>query len=194
MLLTRTFITIATTCLVSCSLARAADDIVLADFEGKDYGDWKTTGDAFGAGPAQGTLPGQMPVTGFQGHGLVNSFLGGDASTGTLTSPAFTISRPYITFLIGGGGFAGKTCMNLLIDGKVVRTATGPNTQPGGSEQLAPAAWDVSEFTGKQAVIEIIDNATGGWGQINVDQIVLTDKKPATTIRNASREILLTMQ
>ena len=30
--------------------ARAADDIVLADFEGKDYGDWKTTGEAFGPG------------------------------------------------------------------------------------------------------------------------------------------------
>lgn len=36
----------------------AADDLVIADFEGADYGSWKATGEAFGAGPARGTLPG----------------------------------------------------------------------------------------------------------------------------------------
>ena len=80
-------------------------DIVFADFEGETYGDWKTTGTAFGKGPARGTLPGQMPVSGFRGKGLVNSFLGGDGPTGTLTSPEFKIERRYIAFLIGGGGF-----------------------------------------------------------------------------------------
>ncbi len=29
-------------------------DLLIADFEGTDYGDWKTTGDAFGPGPARG--------------------------------------------------------------------------------------------------------------------------------------------
>ncbi len=171
--------------------ARAADDIVLADFEGKDYGDWKTTGGAFGPGPAQGTLPQQMPVTGFVGHGLVNSFYGGDQSTGTLTSPPFAINRSYISFLIGGGGFEGKTCMNLLVDAKVVRTATGPNTEPGGSEALSPQHWDVRDLAGKTGVIQIVDQATGGWGHINVDQIVLTDHKPTGTIRDATRQIVL---
>src|SRR5438477_2151219 len=91
--------------------ARAADhpDVVLADFEGADWGDWKATGDAFGPGPARGTLPDQMPVTGFAGKGLANSYHGGDNTTGALTSPAFTINRKYLTFLIGGGGFEGKT-------------------------------------------------------------------------------------
>ena len=59
-------------------------DIVFADFEGADYGAWKVTGTAFGKGPARGTLPGQMAVNGFLGKGLVNSFLGGDTSTGKL--------------------------------------------------------------------------------------------------------------
>ncbi|HEX4671159.1 MAG TPA: GH32 C-terminal domain-containing protein [Solirubrobacteraceae bacterium] len=78
--------------------------VVLNDFEGSSYGaGWTTTGAAFGTGPAQGTLPGQQTVTGYLGHGLVNSFLNGDGSTGTLTSPAFTISKPYVNFLIGGG-------------------------------------------------------------------------------------------
>ena len=70
---------------------RAAEDLVIADFEGTDYGAWKATGTAFDPGPAQGTLPGQMPVSGFAGKGLVNSFFQGDGSTGTLTSPEFKI-------------------------------------------------------------------------------------------------------
>ena len=169
---------------------KAAEDLVIADFEGATYGDWKTTGTAFGSGPAQGTLPGQMSVNGFKGKGLVNSFFDGDKSTGTLTSPEFKIQRKHIHFLIGGGGFAGKTCMNLLVEGRIVRTATGPNTEPGGSETLTPASWDVNDLAGKMAQIQIVDDATGGWGHINVDQIVQGDHKMKTplVIANAKKE------
>ncbi len=111
-------------------------DVVVADFEGDTYGGWAIEGEAFGAVPARGTLPGQMAVSGFLGHGLVNSFVKGDGSTGTLTSPPFAIERPYLNFLIGGGRHPGSTCLDLMIDGKVVRSATGPNDQPGGTEQL----------------------------------------------------------
>lgn len=161
---------------LSIQINRAAD-IVLADFEGKDYGAWTTTGTAFGAGPAQGASPQQMAVTGYLGHGLANSYYDGDKSTGTLTSPEFKIERRFLTFLSGGGGFAGETCMNLLIDGKVVRTATGTNTKPGGSEDLQAEAWDVNELVGKLAVIEIVDQRKGPWGHINVDHIAQSDKK-----------------
>jgi sucrose-6-phosphate hydrolase SacC (GH32 family) len=175
---------------VAASL-RASDDIRIADFEGANYGNWKTTGEAFGPGPAQGTLPGQMEVKGFLGHGLANSFHKGDASTGTLSSPEFSVVRQFISFRIGGGGFARKTCMDLLIDGKIVRTAAGPNTNPGGSEELAAASWNVSEFAGKSARIQIVDDATGGWGHINVDQIVLTDAKPPGLLADQKREFLI---
>ena len=38
--------------------ARAVEpDIVIADFEGKDFGAWKSEGDAFGPGPAAGAFP-----------------------------------------------------------------------------------------------------------------------------------------
>ncbi len=157
---------------VAGPLAAAEPDLLVADFEGDDYGAWTVEGKAFGTRPARGTLPNQMAVTGFQGKGLVNSFAGGDGSTGTLTSPKFTIERDYLNFLIGGGGHAGKTCLNLLLDGKVVRTATGPNTDPGGSEALKAAHWNVKELRGKAVTIQIVDAATGGWGHINVDQIV----------------------
>ena len=177
----------------SAPLPAAPPDIVIADFEGETYGDWKTTGEAFGAGPAHGALPGQMPVTGFAGKGLVNSFTGGDRGTGTLTSPEFRIERHYLKFLIGGGGWEGKTCMNLVIDGQVARTATGPNTKPGGSEKLEASGWDVAEFSGKSARLVIVDDARGGWGHINVDQIVQTDTAPPVAqklVADASREVL----
>jgi fructan beta-fructosidase len=169
----------------------AGQDILIADFEGADYGNWKVTGEAFGPGPAHGTLPNQMVVDGFLGHGLVNSFYHGDDSTGTLTSLPFKIERRYLRFLIGGGGWAGETCMNLLVDGKTVRTATGPNTQPGGSEHLDWQQWDVSALAGQDAVIQIVDQRKGGWGHINVDHIVQTDNKLPALLADASREILV---
>jgi sucrose-6-phosphate hydrolase SacC (GH32 family) len=165
-------------------------DILFADFEAQTYGDWTVAGDAFGPGPATGTLPRQMEVTGFAGKRLVNSFHGGDDPTGKLTSPPFAIQRKHINFLIGGGGFAGKTCMNLVVDDKPVRTATGPNTEPGGRELLEPQSWDVADLAGKTAHIEIVDNASGGWGHILVDQIVFSDKRAATMRANARREIV----
>ena len=164
-------------------------EIIIADFEGSDYGAWKAEGNAFGDAPARGGLPGQMHVDGFSGKGLVNSFRDGDRGTGTLTSPEFKIERRYLSFLIGAGGFHGETCLNLLIDGKTVRTATGPNTKPGGTEHLESQYWQVAAFAGKKARLQIVDRATGGWGHINVDQIVLTDQEPPHTLHNATREI-----
>jgi fructan beta-fructosidase len=152
-------------------------DILVADFEGDDYGAWKATGEAFGKGPARGTLPQQMAVTGYRGKGLVNSFHGGDRATGTLTSPEFPLERRYLNFLIGGGKHPGETCLNLLVDGKIVRTASGPNDRPGGSEQLAWHTWDVAAFAGKKGVLQIVDKATGGWGHITIDHIVLSDRQ-----------------
>ena len=40
------------------------DDILIADFESESYAPWIATGEAFGPGPAQGTLPNQMHVDG----------------------------------------------------------------------------------------------------------------------------------
>ncbi len=169
---------------VGSTLQAASDDMVIADFERPTYGDWKVTGEAFGPGPARGTLPRQMQVSGYLGQGLVNSFHHGDGSTGTLTSPEFTISRKYLAFLIGGGHHPGQTCINLLVDRKPVRTATGPNKKPGGTERLDPFSWDVSDLFGKRARIEIVDRATGGWGHINIDHLVMTDRRPPRLLAN----------
>lgn len=152
----------------------ASEEILIADFEGEDYGDWKIEGTAFGPAPARGTLPHQMSVSGFLGKGLVNSYYEGDDSKGKLTSPVFRIEKDFIGFLIGGGGHEGLG-IYLWVEGKRVRSAAGPNVVPGGSESLRWTSWDVSEFRGRDARIEIVDDATGSWGHINVDHIIQTD-------------------
>ncbi|MEI6644790.1 MAG: glycoside hydrolase family 32 protein [bacterium] len=157
--------------LAPLSLLYAADDIPIADFEGADYGVWTVSGKAFGTGPAQGALPGQQPVSGYQGRGLVNTFLGGDDSHGELLSPEFAIERDYINFLIGAGKRSGEAYMALMVDGKVVCGATGSD-----KEALDPANWDVKNLRGKKARIRIVDHAQGGWGHINVDQIAQSNE------------------
>ena len=161
---------------------QATEDILIADFEGDNYGEWKVTGEAFGAGPARGTLPNQKPVTGFLGRGLVNTYRKGDGSQGTLTSPDFKVERRYINFLVGGGFQPGDAGVNLLVEGKVVRAATGRSQTGDDTENLEWANWDAREFIGKAAQIQIVDRATGGWGHINVDHLVQSDTPKGATL------------
>ena len=148
------------------------NDLLIADFEGEDYGDWTVEGEAFGARPAVANVQPRNQVVGQWGKGLVNSFLGGDMPHGKLTSRPFTIERPYINFLIGAGSHEGQTCMNLLVDGKVVRTVVGPSLKnQQGQEVLDWFCWDVKDLAGKAATLEIVDRCSVGWGHINVDQI-----------------------
>lgn len=56
-----------------------------------------------------------------------------------------------------------------MMDGKAVREDTGNH-----SSHMEWKSWDVREFRGKDAVMEIFDEETGNdWGHISVDQIVL---------------------
>lgn len=158
---------------LACCRSGSADDVLIADFESADYRGWVIAGDAFGDVPPTGTLPNQMGVSGFRGNHLVNTFHGGDASTGTATSNEITIERSHIAFLIGGGPHKGSVGIELLLDGNSVRRATGPE-----SEKLEWASWDVRDLLGKQVQLRIFDHATGGWGHINIDHIIQTDSPP----------------
>ncbi|MFO1055313.1 MAG: GH116 family glycosyl hydrolase [Planctomycetota bacterium] len=154
----------------------AAPPTVFEDFERSDYQGWKVEGEAFGTGPAKGTLPRQQKVAGFAGQGLVNTYLGGDDTEGRLLSKEFVIERPFVSFLIGGGSLAGATCVNLLCEGRVVRSAKGHD-----EELLRAHDWDVRDLVGKRARIEILDRATGPWGHVNVDQIEFRDTPMGAT-------------
>jgi fructan beta-fructosidase len=161
--------------LISIQNARAGEDLIVDDFESGNFDSWTIVGQAFGATPASGTLPNQMPVDGFLGNGYASSFHGGDGSIGAMQSKAFVIERPYLNFLIGGGAYPDQTCIRLRIDGRSVLEAVGPNRNSGGSERLTWNGWDVRAWIGKTATLEIIDDHVGGWGHISVDHIVQSD-------------------
>lgn len=139
-------------------------EVVYENFDSPDFGKWTTTGQAFRR-PRSGTMGGQNAVSGFLGSGLVNSYDPDDASAGTLTSPRFPIDHKYLSFLIGGGESA-ACAVQLKVEGKVVLSATGKN-----NETLSRVEWEVSKWRGQEAVIEIVDKSSSGWGHILVDDI-----------------------
>ncbi|HEY3321317.1 MAG TPA: GH116 family glycosyl-hydrolase [Planctomycetota bacterium] len=155
-------------------------DIVFEDFEKEKYEGWTVTGTAFGDGPIEkAKMPAYQGDVLSQGKRLVNSHntrngedvAKGDAHTGKMVSKTFTIERNYITFLIGGGNHKGKTCINLLVDAKVVDSATGK-----ADNRMFQHSFDVSKLAGKQAQLEIVDDVAGPWGNIGIDDIVFTDQ------------------
>lgn len=153
-----------------------ADALLIADFEGNDYGQWKTSGTAFGKKPSGH----RGRVAGHRGESLVDTFLinGSDKPTGTLTSPPFTIQRKHLNFLIGGGRHPGKTAINLIVEGKTIRSTTGNSTKNAQTRKVMNwGSWDLSDYNGKSAHLQIIDEATAGWGHIMIDHI-FQSKKP----------------
>lgn len=165
--------------------APAADprpDVRFAGFEDAGYGDWQAQGEAFGGGPvALGEIPAyQGDVNGVGGR-VVNSHASApgagvaekDAATGTLTSPEFTIERRFIRLRVGGGNHPGKTCVNLLVDGRPVRSITGA-----ADNRMREAAIPTAGLEGRRARLQVVDAVAGAWGNIGVDEIVFSDTPP----------------
>jgi len=155
------------------AIDRPEGSVIIQSFESSTWEDinWTATGGFVGKGP----------VPGDAGNSLVDSFFGGDPVTGTATSPPFVINAAFINFRIAGGNHPynsttygtpddAQCALNLKVNGKVVRTATGQN-----AGNLAWKGWDVSALNGQTAVIEIADFATGGWGHIILDDIIFSD-------------------
>jgi fructan beta-fructosidase len=144
---------------------------------------WTATGGLVNQPVATGAIGGQQPVAGFEGKGLIDTFVNGsDQAQGTLTSPVFTITQAYINFLIGGGNnpYPGPnpTAVLLLVNGQVVDSATGQD-----EELLNWVSWNVTQYIGQKAQIEIVDQSSGGWGHINADQF-LAAASPAHPVSN----------
>ena len=253
---------------------------LLAGFNDGTYNGWTVTNDPasaeggpFGAKPAGGTIPGQQKVTGYQGAGLVNSFLGFDQPTGTMLSDPFTVEQDYLNFLVGGGkhprvsdkrdnkapagellfdgfevpessdlsdyGWTGTGSLvpenlpfagggNMAIGSHVINTyevgasgddQMGTATSPefaitkkrigmligGGHRRNDPSqklevqllvngavveslagdnagamnwkSFDTEAYIGQNARIRVVDQATGGWGHLTLDHIVQTDEE-----------------
>ena len=147
----------------------------------------RKVGQAFTGMPCKGTASGQQPVSGFVGKQLLNSFdRGGDGLTGIIQSPEFNIGKRYLKFLVGGGSQADRTSVNLVVDGKIVETAVGNQT-----ETLSETVWDLKPYQGKKAFVKVIDLDVYPWGHILADQFVLTDNRNEDIYNLSSTSTLL---
>lgn len=173
--------------------ASAADELLFpnSDFEAGTLDGWTAEGDAFLIQPTRGdnTVARNRETSNLQGEWWIGGYekyngregqpgaTAGDRLTGTLTSAEFTIAKPYITFRIGAGKLPGEVGVRLLIDGRSIELATGVD-----SETMVNFSADVKSFVGKRARLQIFDDATGGWGHVNVDDFRGADQPaPDTT-------------
>lgn len=165
------------------------EDIVFEDFESGSYVNWTVSGKAFGTKPySKDELKHWQPLNGYKGNFFVNTHNSRDVSDtgqatdsqrsvksdefiGALTSKEFTIERNYINFIIGGGAHGTDTSINLIVDGQIVRSASGTN-----SNNMRLESFDVKEYQGEKAILRLVDNFSGGWGHISLDHIVFSDK------------------
>jgi non-lysosomal glucosylceramidase len=157
-------------------------DIIFEDWGEKTFTGWKAEGAAFGSGPInKSDVPAYQGDVGGDTARVVNSHASApgdtveakDSAVGKLTSREFTIERHFIRFWIGGGRARSpsRLGLTLFVDGKQVQTASGED-----NNRMALKQFDVRPFAGKTARLEIIDDATGGWGHTGVGKITFTDE------------------
>jgi hypothetical protein len=60
--------------------------------------------------------------------------------------------------------------VNLYVDGQLTQSATGDD-----SGTLRGVSWDVHGMLGHTAYLQVVDNATGAWGHLMLDQVVMGD-------------------
>ena len=154
-------------------------ELIFEDFESGTYNNWKVEGDAFAIPRNRTNVYYPISAIGFTEDFFAFSF--GDThdiKQGKLTSKSFTIEHDFIKFVIGGGNHKEKTCINLIVNDSIVYSNEGQN-----DGQLRPHFWDLQTYKGQKAHIEIVDNFSGSWGHIMVDDIVFYDVSPlyATT-------------
>ncbi len=88
-----------------------------------------------------------------------------------ISSAEFKITHDFITFGIAGGDFEYVSCLNLLIDGVIVRSETGR-----GSSTMIPVTWRVDEYRGKSARLQLVDQADGEADHPVVGPVEQTDR------------------
>lgn len=161
--------------------AAARPDMRFEDFEGPAYDGWTVEGTAFGSGPVSAdALPAHMGEVGVEGKRFASSHharagedsAAGNAHLGALTSREFTIERNWINLLLGGGAHPDETCVELLVDGEVVASATGRN-----ENRMRPYSFYVGAMQQRRARLRIVDRVTGEWGSVSVDSIVFSDQR-----------------
>lgn len=159
------------TCNVTVS---QAPNYLVYDFESGNLNGWQNiTGTAFTAGDVTSDVNwgwgGPFNQQGsFHYWGAKN---GGDSRTGSMRTRDFVIGgHGIITFMIGGGYDINNLYIALVrkSDNQILMRATGDNND---SEAYVHKQFDASAFIGTECYIRVVDNHTGGWGHINIDNI-----------------------
>jgi fructan beta-fructosidase len=152
---------------------KGRQDIVLENFETDSYKEWIAKGNAFGDYPVltPAETLNDWGNRNYEGNFMLTSYINGDRGTGGITSPEFTISRNYINFLVGGGN-SPNVYVTLLVNGKETLRARGNN-----SRTMSWTSWNVAQYEGCTAQIKVVDSSVFGWGFIDVDFFVMSDKK-----------------
>jgi hypothetical protein len=134
-----------------------------------------TTGEAFADWPSESTTPGQGSAWGNQGR-FINTFRPGtlDSARGLMKLPPFPLQGDVISLLVAGGKDLTKVRVSLIVDGQPVRQATGCV-----SETLGRRLWNVRDYTGRTAHLELLDDSASGWGHLLVDEITEWRAPPA---------------
>ncbi|MFI5893501.1 GH32 C-terminal domain-containing protein [Actinoplanes sp. NPDC051513] len=163
----------------------AAANIVNPDFETGDLTGWSVTGTAFTNAVTTDTGWGWGCCFGQHGTSHVWGFrTAGDAATGTLTSSPFQLSGSgQVSFLLGGGNDATNLYVALVRagDGAILFRATGRN-----EENYQRVSWDASAQLGQTLSLRVVDNATGGWGHLNLDDVRLDEPAPGDMVAHWS--------
>lgn len=146
------------------------------------FGVWTVTGDAFGPSAATSHRAKQQLIEGARGP-FLSSFAEstpdrfGDAFTGVATSPAFVpTASGWLEFRVAGGHADGagaqvgvRLVERLPGGGRVVRFVTSGERD----ERFRPVTLDLGWLAGRELVIEVFDDALGGWGHILADGFVV---------------------
>ncbi len=149
------------------------------DFNAGSYDGWAASGDAFASWPSRRLPRGELRVVGVSG-GFIDTFAddSGDDAKGQLVSAPFALVGDEMVLRVGGGDDPAELSVSLVVGDEIVRTATGRD-----SEFLSRRTWDIRPWRGQQAHLQIVDEATGHFGHIIVDQVeqwVLSPGKAAS--------------
>ena len=139
-------------------------------YDFNDLTGWTATGAAFSSGDVatDSTFWGG-PFNHHGTHHLWGFKEGGDGQTGELRSDVFTLGGDgQIRFLISGGNNFNQLYLALVraADGAELLKVTGVD-----DEAYVARSFDGSPYLGQALYLKLVDNATGGWGHLNLDYV-----------------------
>ncbi len=148
------------------------------DFEDGTLRDWRGHGGAFFKQPVKGDMVAARRndmKSNHQGNFWIGSFeICLDIAQGTLESRPFKLSKPWASFLIGGGSTDKSVVQFIdLSTGEVISSTSATD-----NETMKRAVVDLAKFQGKEVFIRLVDTGTEGWGHINFDDFRLHEAEP----------------